>query len=197
MLCAAAAIVGAILYRLRGGWFADLTGLVQPTQVSRVIWAGPTAALIYALAGGPWWLVLALFVSTFASQALIGHGAHMVYSRVELRKAHWIGHGHDVELLTRFWLPLMFSERPNESWPTWRVFLFHGLGMSVIGLVRNALAALPLFWFAPLAASIYTATGLLHGPAYWTAWRLPRASSANGELIVGAISWAAIVILLR
>ena len=65
------------------------------------------------------------------------------------------------------------------------------------GLVMLLAPSTPWWlWFA-LAASIYTVTGVLHGPAYWLGWQLPGASSANGELIVGGLSWLSLVLLLR
>jgi len=192
---AAASLIGALLYRLRGGWWRNLTGAQRwynGTHMMRAIWALPTAGLIYALAGGPWWLMGALFVSVFASMALLGHGAHMIFDA----QKYTDGNGTKTELLTGWWLPEVFGGVPDAAWAHSRVTAYNMAGMSFIGLIRNIIAMLPLFWFAPVPALIYATTGALHGPLYWLGWRLPSASSANGEYLVGGLSWFAIALLL-
>ena len=62
-----AAIVGGVLYRLRGGWFSILSGWKQKTQLMRLIWSVPTGLLLFYLAGGPWYIAPLLVVSVFAS----------------------------------------------------------------------------------------------------------------------------------
>lgn len=79
-----AAVVGGILYRLRGGWFSNISRAVgwkwggnQRTQTMRLIWSLPSAIFVHHLVEGPWWLIPALTVSFFASMALIGNGDYL------------------------------------------------------------------------------------------------------------------------
>ena len=193
MIAALAALVGAILYRLRGGWLKTLTGTTS-THLSRLVWALPTAALIYWQASlSDWWLLPVLVVSVFASMALIGHGAHMIMDPERLAN----GTFKKTELLTEWWIPNVFGGVPDPSWLETRpqdLVLYSVVGMSFIGLVRNALAVLPLMWFAPLAAVLYALSGLLHGPLYWLGWQASEDITAP-ECLVGAASWAAIVLI--
>lgn len=205
LLAPAAALIGAALYRLRGGWLRDLTGDKRwwnGSQAMRLIWSIPTAALITALVE-PTPIVttgLALVASIFASMALIGHGAHMTFDR-----ARWFQPGTNRTEGLTVWLPLVFGE-PVPSWSDARFVAYNVLGMSVIGVVRNLVALLPL-WLTrfpgaadqelsaiAIALLLYTATGALHGPLYWLGWRL-RGNSATGELLVGGLSWAALVLI--
>lgn len=189
----AAATIGAVLYRLRGGWLATLTGWRQPTQLMRAVWAVPTAGLLALCFGASPLIAAALVGTVFASLALIGHGAHMVMDAERFVR----GSSNKTELLTGFWLPRLFGGVPEETWLVTRardVTLYNIAGMSSIGLVRNIIAVAPLFWIAPIGAALYAATGLLHGPLYWVGWRIDD-SSAAGELLVGGLSWAAIAML--
>lgn len=77
MLAFIAAIAGALAYRLRGGWFSQLSGLRQKTQLMRLIWAAPTAAFTTWAIGGPWWMFPILTVSIFTAQALFGTGQYL------------------------------------------------------------------------------------------------------------------------
>ena len=72
-----AAIIGALLYRLRGGWFSQLSGLKQKTQLLRAIWAVPTAALVTWAIGASWWLFPVSAASIFTAQALFGTGQYL------------------------------------------------------------------------------------------------------------------------
>lgn len=197
-----AAVVGAVLYRLRGGWFRDLTGSQKwwnGSQAMRLIWSLPTAALIAWQAETTWLGFGVLVVTVFASLALIGHGAHMVYDRATLAEAHWSqpeGFKGDLELLT-FWLPDAFGGRPNFEWPEGLVYAYHATGMSFIGAVRSLLAVLPVLFIgdpAYLFAALYAVGGLAHGPLYLAGWKLGL-DSRGGELLVGAWTWFVIVTL--
>lgn len=192
LLALAAALVGAALYRLRGGWLKTLTG-IGSTQLCRAVWAVPTAALLAWLAGWSWPFFAAFTLSVFLSMALLGHGAHMIYG-----PAYWpaLAGKSQTELVTGFWIADAFGGLPQRDWPQSLIDAFNMVGMSAIGLVRNALAAAPLFWLAPSAAGIYAATGLLHGPLYRLGWRFTPDIRA-AELMVGALSWASLVLLLR
>jgi hypothetical protein len=195
-----AAIVGGILYRLRGGWFSNLSrrygwewGGAQRTQTMRAIWSIPTGLLLFFLAGGPWYLAPLLIASVFASLALWGHGAHMVYDAT-----HYVT---DVptkgktELLTEWWLPQAFGGIPDTTWPHWKVTAYNLAGMSFIGLVRNFTAVLPLLVITPVPAVIFGLTGLLHGPLYWAGYRI-NGTSETSEVLVGSVTWATIILLL-
>jgi hypothetical protein len=185
-----AAIVGGILYRLRGGWFSQLSGLRQKTQLMRAIWSVPTGLLLYFLAGGPWYMAPLLIVSVFASLALYGHGAHMVYDAkqfVALSK-------NKTELLTEWWLPQVFGGIQDASWPHWKVTAYNLAGMSFIGLVRNTTAIVPLSAVNEWDALAFALLGLLHGPLYWAGYRI-NGTSHTSEVLVGAVTWASIVLI--
>jgi hypothetical protein len=193
-------LVGGALYRLRGGAFSNLSrrygwewGGKQRTQTMRLIWAIPTAAWIMFLWSQSWLVGLELIVTIFASMALLGHGAHMVYSIEDLRKGHWEGGGNDLEQLT-FWLPWAFGGKPDATWDESRVLLFHMTGMSFIGLLRNTIAITPIFFVSPVIAGIYAVTGLLHGPLYFLGYKTPWKSEAS-EIIVGSVTWATIALI--
>jgi hypothetical protein len=156
-------------------------------------WALPTAGLI-ALLNQPaeWWLFPALAITVWASMALWGHGAHFAYNTKEYLE----GNGTKTELLTEWWLPNVFGGVPDQTWKHGKVVAYNLAGMSFIGLVRNTTAVLPLA-FVPAAetgAIIYALTGLLHGPLYWAGWRI-NGTSATGEVLVGAVSYASIVLI--
>jgi len=145
-----AAVVGALLYRLRGGWFSQLTGWKQKTQIMRLIWATPTAALMTEMTDAPLWLWPVLVVSIFTAQALFGTGQYL----------------RDV--------PLQLPD--------------------LLGFYRNALAALPIFYFSPLLFAAYAAFGGIHAGLYWLGFRM-RGNGDYGDVMLGAGSWALIVAL--
>ena len=186
-----AAAIGAVLYRLRGGAWRNLTGdrrWWNGTHAMRAIWSVPTGALMAEFSGAPWWLSVPLVVSVFLSLALLGHGAHMVFDRDV-----WLRDGvNRTELLT-FWLPWVFGE-PNRSWSNAKIDTYNLIGMGLIGTVRNAIAVMPLLSFAPVFGVVYIATGAAHGLLYLAGWRL-GGRSAYGELGVGAISWAVLTVM--
>lgn len=72
-----AAVLGSLAYRLRGGWFSQLSGWKQKTQLMRLIWALPTSSLIVWLSGVPVWMLPILLVSIFTAQALFGTGQYL------------------------------------------------------------------------------------------------------------------------
>jgi hypothetical protein len=76
MVAGIAALIGAILYRARGGvlkdWFPGFG-----TQASRLVWAVPTAALMTEMAHAPWWFALPLIVTNFTALALFGTGQYL------------------------------------------------------------------------------------------------------------------------
>ena len=144
-----AALIGAILYRARGGvlkdWFPGFG-----TQASRLVWAVPTAALMTEMSHSPWWLVAPLIVTHWGSLALFGTGQY---------------------------LPL----NAKVDYP------------DLLGFYRNALAAIPVFYFSPLMFGLYCVVGSLHSVLYWLGHRTGY-DSRGGECIVGAVSWSVIVL---
>lgn len=185
-----AAIIGGALYRLRGGWFSILTGLKQKTQLMRAIWSVPTGLLIYFLAGGPWYIAPALIVSVFASMALYGHGAHMVFDA----KQFIAFSKNKTELLTEWWLPQAFGGIPDTTWPHWKVTAYNLAGMSFIGLIRNSTAIAPVAITHDIQSLIYALTGILHGPLYWAGYRV-NGKGETAEVITGAVTWASIILI--
>lgn len=193
MLTALAAIIGALLYRLRGGWLKTLTG-THSTQLCRVAWAVPTGLLMWWLSDTPGWVGAGLVLSVALSMALIGHGAHMIMSPDMLAN----GKFEKTELLTEWWIPNVFGGSPDPTWLETRpqdLALYSIVGMSFIGLIRNALAIFPLFWFAPIPATVYAISGLSHGPLYWLGWQVSEDITAP-ELLVGGVTWMTILLLL-
>lgn len=90
MVAGLAALIGALLYRLRGGWLNDLVGWGQKTQLSRLAWAIPTAALMTEMSHAPWWFALPLIVTNWASLAMFGTGQYL--QDVPLRQSpDWLG----------------------------------------------------------------------------------------------------------
>ena len=193
----AAAVLGGILYRLRGGWFSNLSrqygwewGSKQRTQTMRLIWALPTGLLIFLLSSPQWWVFLALPIAVFASMALWGHGAHMIFDT----KQFIAFSKNKTELLTEWWLPNVFGGIPDLTWPHWKVTAYNMAGMSFIGLVRNTTAILPLSASHETQALIYALSGLLHGPLYWAGYRI-NGKGETSEVLVGAFTWASIVLI--
>lgn len=85
-----AALIGALAYRLRGGWLNDLMGWGQKTQLSRLAWAIPTACLMTEMSHAPWWFALPLTITNFAALAMFGTGQYL--QDVPLRQSpDWLG----------------------------------------------------------------------------------------------------------
>ena len=146
--------LGAIFYRLRGGWWHRLTAGEKPkvwwngTQAMRLWWAVPTAALMTEYSYGPLWLWPVLALSVFVSQALFGTGQY-------LRDVEW-------------------------SYP------------DLLGFYRNALASIPVFWFAPETFALYSILGSFHASLYYLGFRL-RGNADYGDVMLGGLSWVLIV----
>ena len=215
MLTTIAALIGALLYRLRGGLlktlFVDLANvttwrlvrriairLSTSTHLCRAIWSVPTAALIYWLVDGSSpWLLVSLVASVWVSMSAYGHGAHMIMDAETFARSK----GSKTEMLTGFWLPKLFGGVPDETWLETRpqdINLYSIVGMSAIGLVRNSTAVLPLLLFEPStapAAAAYAASGLSHGLLYWIGQKID--DGRMSEIVVGGATWATLVAILR
>jgi len=68
-----ATLIGAMLYRLRGGWWTDLTGWGG----SHAVWAIPTAAFMTEMSHSPIWMFPILIVTNYAGLALFGNGQYL------------------------------------------------------------------------------------------------------------------------
>lgn len=155
-----AAVIGGILYRLRGGWFSNLARSIgwtwagrQRTQTMRLIWSLPSALLIVYLMSLPSWQIAALTVSFFASMALIGNGDYLDQKRTQ---------------------PLI----------------------DPVGIIRNAIAIAPVCYVEPWLALAYALTGAVHAQLYRLSHNL-TGESELAECLVGAVTWATIVLLFQ
>lgn len=219
LIAAALAPVGGVLYRLRGGWFSELSrkygwewGGKQRTHAMRLLWSIPTGALLF-FGTTPdtemWYRVFLCIVAVWASMALYGHGAHMIFD-MKMWTIRW-AKGEKVnttELLTSWWLPKLFGGAPDLTWDNDKLVQYNLLGMGFIGLVRNLTAVLPIIVIAPLFCAVYVATGVAHGLLYWLGqkivdWFQPlwlEDKQFHGgeiaEFIVGFVSYATIGAIL-
>jgi hypothetical protein len=190
------ALIGAILNRLRGGLFTHVAQNIgwtwatkQRTTTMRLIWAVPTGLLLWHLTGQNDWFWAAFIASSFAGYAMLGHGAHMVY-RIDEIHEFWRTKPFalQTELTTR-WLPFAFGENPNALWSERKLWTYHMIGMSFIGLIRSAIMLSPIWWTeATFSGSLaLVLSGLLLGPLYWLGGRIQGSQAA--ELLVGALYW--------
>jgi len=108
-------LCGAVFYRLRGGWWHNLTAGDAPkswwngTQAMRMIWAVPTAYLMMESANGPLWLWPLGIVSIFVAQTLFGTGQYL--RSVPLKWPDLLGfYRNSLALLPVFYSsPLLFA----------------------------------------------------------------------------------------
>lgn len=77
LLAPLAALVGGVLYRLRGGPLKDWFPKVFGTQLSRLFWAIPTGVLTWYVSGTPLWLLPVLVLFHFLGMALVGTGQYL------------------------------------------------------------------------------------------------------------------------
>ena len=160
MIALLAAVVGGILYRLRGGWFSNIARSIgwtwagrQRTQTMRLIWSLPSALLIVYLMSLPSWQIAALTVSFFASMALIGNGDYLDQKRTQ---------------------PLI----------------------DPVGIIRNAIAIAPVCYVEPWLALAYALSGAIHAQLYRLSHHI-TGESELAEVLVGAVTWATIVLLFQ
>jgi hypothetical protein len=210
-IAVAGALLGGLLYRLRGGLFKTLAqradwewGGRQPTQLMRLIWAVPTGLLLF-FGTTPdtemWYRALLCIVMVFASMALLGHGAHMVFD-ISYWKERWAkGEKINVtEIHTGFWLPYLFGGSPDSSWSNTRYIAYSFIGMGVTGILRNAITMAPFWVMMPWFALWYTLFGTTHASCYLLGEYFPKPKDYNrvevGEFLVGASTWLFIVDVL-
>lgn len=161
-------LIGGLLYRVRGGWLKD-EWFSGSTQLVRLAWALPTGGLMVALTDLHGWQLAGFMafsvVMVFLSVALIGHGAHMLMLKSELYRS-WPK--NPTEVVT-FWLPDLFGEVPDITWSQKRLFQYHSLGMSTIGLCRHIIVAMPFIFLEnklTISEIEFILLGLSHGPIY-------------------------------
>lgn len=200
-----AGIFFGLLYRLRGGWFSNLSrrygwewGGKQRTQTMRLIWSVPVGLLLWygtTPDSEMWYRAILCIAFVFASLALWGHGAHMV-STMSYWKEMWL-RGEKVnttELLTEWWLPKLFGGTPDPTWTDAKLIPYSLLGMTFIGLVRNFTAMLPFVVLAPSLALWFTLLGGTHGLLYLLGEYTPRPKDYHGSMVaefyVGATTGA-------
>lgn len=167
--------IGGILYRIRGGW-GKKKYLGGSTHLARLVWSIPTGFLLFYGTTPDttmWYRVFLCIGAVWASMALYGHGAHMIFD-MRYWTLRW-AKGDKVnvtENLTSWWLPKLFGGSPDVTWNNNDLVRYNLLGMSTIGVVRNFTAVLPIILLAPMFVLIYTLAGLLHGPVYWLGQKL-------------------------
>lgn len=210
-LAAVGALFGGLLYRLRGGWFSNLSrrygwewGGKQRTQTMRLIWSVPTGLLLF-FGTTPdtemWYRAIFCIAMVFASLALLGHGAHMVFNMSYWNERWKRGEQVNVtEIHTGFWLPRLFGGIPDPSWSNSRLIGYNLIGMGFTGVLRNAIAMAPFWVMAPWFALSYTLYGVTHALCYLVGEYLPRPKDYDGgevaEFLVGASTWFFIIHVL-
>jgi len=106
-----AALIGALLYRLRGGWLKDLVAPFKiGTQVSRLVWAIPTACLMTEMSHAPWWMAIAQSVTNFAALAMFGTGQYLQDVPLKVQP-DWLGLARNslASVLLVLYSPVMFA----------------------------------------------------------------------------------------
>lgn len=191
-------LIGALLYRVRGGLLDAY--IWNSTQLARLIWAGPTAILVWygttpyaSTSEIPYANLVLLVLSFFGSCAFFGSGAHSVMDKA-LWDEQWLkgNKPDDVENYTSWWLPDLFGGKPNIHWLEEDLIRYHMFGKSTEGIVRNALAIFPIIIINPFVALIFIGSGILWGPLFNVAWKMNSKELSGwniGELFCGFISW--------
>jgi len=174
----AAALLGAALYRVRGGGIP--TG---STQLARLIWAVPTAALLVWAAQAPWYAHIPALLLTFAGIAWIGHAAHMDLGHILKGSPFAPKDGEHFEVVTRWILGMGF----------WDDFL----GLSAIGFCRGLGMGGSVAVWAPEMLALVAIMAAAHPLAYAAGWKLSphRWACPIGECLTGAACWAAVAAL--
>lgn len=65
----------------------------------------------------------------------------------------------------------------------------------LLGFYRNALAAIPVFYFAPLLFLTYALLGSCHAFLYWLGFRFRKSDADLGDVMLGGLSWVLIVVM--
>lgn len=154
---------------------------------------------------------------SFAIQLLIAFICGAVFYRL---RGGWLnqlmGWGQRSTLSKLAWaIPtaLLMTESSNGPWYLWpllSVSVFGGQALfgtgqylrdveptypDLLGFYRNALAALPVFYFSPLLFASYALLGSCHAFLYWLGFRFRKTDADLGDVILGGFSWVLIVAL--
>lgn len=173
----------------------------------RLLWSLPTGLLLW-FAMTPdtemWYRAILLTVFVFASLALLGHGAHMVYDLNEYRKRFYTDEykanpaKSSLEFVTQGWLPKLFGGMPDHTWSDNKLILFNFTGMTVIGTLRHMIVVLPFCVMAPWFAFWYVVLGATHAGWYLLGELTPRPKDYLGsevaEFYVGFTTWLFIIV---
>lgn len=166
------AIVGAVIYRVRGGLAPAL-----PRPFDQLIFALPYAAISYKLSGrNIWWFIGVISLTTAAVAS--GHGSFMDLGRVNYPVSP-----ERLDFIVR----LVFGTDTFDNF--WR----DGFGLAVTGMAvtlpcsiciaihkRHALAAMLLL------------SGALKFPAYYIGWEFSN-GTATGEFLTGFFLWGSAI----
>lgn len=163
------ALIGAMLYRIRGGWLP--TG---STQLARAIFCLPTGGLALYLTGGPWWLGLATAFMAFAG-LMIPHTHGQDFGRVDDDEAEDFATMASIGMSRLFLilLPAALYARNDAVMLAALAGLLHG-------------ACYFVGWRLPVKPAWRRSNGR-HPVDCETAW---------AELLWGAVQWAAIAAVL-
>lgn len=202
-------LLGGLVNRIRGGFLKEEI-FFGSTQLVRLLWSVVFACVVF-FSVTPFDILpymelgyakLGLLVATgFAAWALFGSGAHQELNFQTWKDAwsHKI-QPHDTEIFTEWWLPRLFGDTPKWDWPVWKFYLFHVIGKSCEGMLRNFICLLPMSVSHTEAFVVFIGTGLLWGPIYLVACHMPSwvpvRNSQLGEIIVGMLSFGTIALLL-
>ena len=194
-------ILGGLLNRIRGGmWKIEHYG--GSTQAVRLQWAFLFAMVVF------WGTIpyldyrfAVLLLTGYLSWALIGSGANSVMDLSAWRSSWLKGmYPDDTEIYNSWWLPKLFGGTPDLQWSETRFLLYHIVGKSSEGVVRNALAICPIIILDTRVAIIYTLSGVLWGFLFYFAWLAPSSWSLRGwqlgEALVGFLSFFVLGLLL-
>jgi hypothetical protein len=169
MIALIAAVLGAVLFRIRGGW--QPFGLRMPgTTAGRLAWALPMGG-VAALAAGD---VLGLLAGPLLWASVVpGWGSYMDLGR---------GDKPDNESLRRL---VRLTRLPDGS------FWYDFVGLALRGLVLTAPAGIALSFLASMGWALIPA-GIAMAPLYWLGWKLGGTEPA--EFLYGAWVGAAIAL---
>jgi hypothetical protein len=155
-LIAASALVGAIVFRLRGGWLGGWPG---DRPITITVWSALLTAPLWFLA--PWWAVLGALVLTFGATTM-GHGSGLDFGRVEADDPD--------ELWRHHWAP---NDDPMGD----------AKFMAVRGLLMTLPVGIALVMGGHYTWATVGLSGVLMGPAYWVGYLYWKATQGNKRLL--------------
>ena len=158
MITSVIALMGALLYRVRGGWLP--TG---STQAARLIWCIPTGLLVWRqAAGAPWWTGPAVVAMAFAG-LMIPHGRQFDLGQANGRRREDAAHMACIGMVR---LLLILSPVALVAGPTALWWVYAGALHGVAYWIGWRLPRLRDRWWVPAAEPTAYAE-LLWGAAQW------------------------------